>query len=232
MASLRRYFPALVLVVGCLLTWKARHQAAIPLDQPLHSVLPSLEGYDVRNQILSETEQRVAGMTNYVARVYMRDTAVAFSTFISYYERQSKGRTIHSPRNCLPGAGWEIVTSGTREVLVDGETRRLNRYVLRNGKHGAVAYYWYQGRGRVTASEYAVKWNLLRDAAFSGRTEEALVRVIVPTSASAAGDASADTLADRLTPILIAEVSRVLPGPHRVSIGRVGAGDPGIARGF
>ena len=58
----------------------------------------------------------------------------------------------------------------------------MNRYVLKNGAATAVVYYWYQGRGRVVANEYAVKWNLLRDAAVAGHTEEALVRVVVPVA--------------------------------------------------
>ena len=48
-------------------------------------------------------------MSDYVARVYARDSVMLFSTLVSYYERQSQGKTIHSPRNCLPGAGWEIL---------------------------------------------------------------------------------------------------------------------------
>ncbi len=40
--------------------------------------------------------------------------------------------------------------------------------------------YWYHGRGRVRANEYHVKWDLLRDSALHKRTEEALVRVVVP----------------------------------------------------
>jgi EpsI family protein len=63
----------------------------------------------------------------------------------------------------------------------------VNRYVLKNGAARAVVYYWYQGRGRVVASEYAVKWNLLRDAALAGHTEEALVRVVVPVKLPTAG---------------------------------------------
>ncbi len=41
-------------------------------------------------------------------------------------------------------------------------------------------YYWYQGRGRVAHNEYTVKWDLLRDAVAHGRSEEALVRIVVP----------------------------------------------------
>ena len=45
-----------------------------------------------------------------------------------------------------------------------------------------MVYYWYQGRGRVAADEYQVKWQLLRDAALTRRSEEALFRIVVPLS--------------------------------------------------
>ena len=51
----------------------------------------------------------MAGMNDYAARSYWRDSTIAFTTLVTYYERQTKGRTIHSPRNCLPGAGWDGV---------------------------------------------------------------------------------------------------------------------------
>jgi EpsI family protein len=159
-------------------------------------------------------------MNDYVARVYMRDSVAAFTTFVSYYERQTQGKTIHSPRNCLPGAGWEILRGGEYELPVDGTLRTVNRYVLKNGPSTAVVFYWYQGRGRIVANEYAVKWNLLRDAALEGHTEEALVRVVVPVaggpmaatdSVSAERFASANALGVDIAARLTREVSRVLP---------------------
>jgi EpsI family protein len=163
-------------------------------------------------------------MSDYVARMYLRDSTVAFTTLVSYYDRQSQGKTIHSPRNCLPGAGWEILRGGTRSIVVDGVPRVVNQYVLKNGQATAIAYYWYQGRGRIVASEYQVKWNLLRDAAFLGHTEEALVRVVVfppetRSSTEAADSASteqgyarANALGDEVAARLIRDVARVLPG--------------------
>ena len=159
-------------------------------------------------------------MTDYVARVYSRDTVVAFSTLVSYYDHQEQGKTIHSPRNCLPGAGWEILRAGTRTLTVDGTAHVVNQYVLKNGAATAVAYYGYQGRGRIAANEYAVKWNLLRDAALLGHTEEALVRVVVPVAADGAADPTgssraftdANAVGDEIASRLIKEVARVLPG--------------------
>ena len=57
--------------------------------------------------------------------------------------------------------------------------------------------YWYEGRGRVEANEYAVKWDLLRDAALRRRTKETLVRVVVRV-ADADGDTAAFATASRV----------------------------------
>lgn len=214
------YLPAVVLLAGCALMWKTRAQVAVPLAAPLTGVLSEYPGFSVRNQVVSEEERRIAGMTDYIAREYSRDSLVAFTTLVSYYDRQSQGKTIHSPRNCLPGAGWEILRAGNRVVTVDGKAHTVNHYILKNGAATAVAFYWYQGRGRVVANEYQVKWNLLRDAAIHGRTEEALVRVVVfpshtPTVADSAAleraYAAADVVGDEVAKKLMREVTRVLP---------------------
>jgi EpsI family protein len=217
--NVKAYVPALIFAGGFLFVSSTRGQKAVPLTAPIESVLPSLDGYSVRNQKVSDEERRVAGMTNYVARVYSRDTLVAFTTLVSYYDRQTRGKSIHSPRNCLPGAGWEILSGGTQTVTANGAAYVLNRVMLKNRGASAVVYYWYQGRGRVVASEYAVKWNLLQDAALRGHTEEALVRVVVPVQPAADGTpreaearvAEASSLGQVIAERLIGEVDRVLP---------------------
>jgi len=225
MNRLRAYAPALIFVAGCAVLWRPHSQRAVPLAQPLTTVLADMPEYAVMDQRVSDDERRVAGMTDYVARQYVRDSAVAFTTLVSYYDHQAQGKTIHSPRNCLPGAGWEILRAGTRSLLVNGRSLVVNEYVLKKGTATAVAYYWYQGRGRVVANEYQVKWNLLRDAALLGHTEEALVRVVVPV----AGDASdptassnafnaATAVGDRIASKLVLEVARVLPGASPVGV--------------
>jgi EpsI family protein len=216
--------PAITLMMGCFLQWRSHRQEALPLAAPLTSVLASAEGYNVTNHVISPEEQQVAAMTDYMARTYRRDSSVVFATFVAYYDSQTQGKTIHSPRNCLPGAGWEILSGGIRTVFLGRRPREVNRYILQNGRATAVAYYWYQGRGRVTASEYRVKWNLLRDAATIGRTEEALVRIIVPLRGGIADLPRADAVADSVAPLLMTDVARVLPQavPTRVAQTRLG----------
>jgi EpsI family protein len=217
MLKLNAYAPGFILAAGYLLVAMAREQRPVELAAPIDGVLASVDGYRMRDQNISAEERRVAGMTNYVARSYSRDTVPAFTTLVAYYDRQTRGRSIHSPRNCLPGAGWEVLSGGTQTVRANGANYIVNRYILKNRGASAVVYYWYQGRGRVVANEYAVKWNLLRDAAFRGHTEEALVRVVVPVHAdegdpqSTLGLANASALGEGVAERLIGEVSRVLP---------------------
>lgn len=222
----RRFLPAAALALGCAFVWNARAQDAVPLAAPLAGILHDLDGYRIEDQKISDEERRIAGMTDYIARVYWRDSLPVFTTFVSYYERQTQGKTIHSPRNCLPGAGWEVLTAGHTTVSVDGGTHELNQYVLKNGLATAVVYYWYQGRGRIVANEYTVKWNLLRDAALAGHTEEALVRIVVPVLPPRGADSvvmkqafdAANAIAAQMAVRLIRDVDRVLPGGERAAV--------------
>lgn len=210
-----RFAPAVVLAVGVVGLQGARRQASTSLLHPLAEVPVSIAGYQGVERTVDSGSVRVAGMTNYLFRVYAVDSQPAFSLYVGYYDNQTTGRTIHSPRNCLPGAGWQVLSSAPTTV----DSTKINRYLLANGDAQALVYYWYQGRGRTAWSEYRVKWDLLRDAATRGRTEEALVRIVVPIRGSRMATnewsdrvARADSLAQQVTRQVLPAVGRVLPG--------------------
>ncbi|MCC6927977.1 MAG: EpsI family protein [Gemmatimonadaceae bacterium] len=215
------YLPAMILAVGSVLLAGARRQEIVKLPHSLRDARFEFTGFAVESRTISENEQRVAGMSDYAFRIFRSptDSTQMFSTYVGYYESQATGRTIHSPRNCLPGAGWQTVESGTRTLQVAGQPVTVNRYILANGPLQAMVYYWYQGRGRVAWNEYAVKWDLLRDAATRGRTEEALVRIMVPIPPSRQFNATewqerlarADDLASRAAIGLVSSVEQLLP---------------------
>jgi EpsI family protein len=219
MRDIGKFLPAAILAAGCALLGNARTQETVPLRAPLHNLRLSVTGFASSDRAIGDEERRVAGMSDYMFRVFVRDPQSAFSVYVGYYDSQATGRTIHSPRNCLPGAGWQAVESGKRALQVNGDTITVNRYILANGNAQALVYYWYQGRGRVAWSEYRVKWDLLRDAALRGRTEEALVRIMVPIPPSRGftqaewqeRQASADDLASRVASELVPAVERSLP---------------------
>lgn len=212
MPERRLWVPAGMLSVGAAvnLFFVAGRVQPTPLPVPLDSlprVVMGLEGTDVP---ISEAERRLAGMTSFVLRSFApADGPMAFQVYVGYYDEQRQGKSIHSPRNCLPGAGWEPVGFRALALASGDSTVTVNRYHLVKEGDQSVVYYWYQGRGRVAHDEYRVKYELLRDAALLGRTEEALVRVWVPV---VAGDlAAADSLATAVSQRMVAAAAALLP---------------------
>lgn len=130
------------------------------------------------------------GVDDYANRRYTTASGMPVGLYVGYYTSQRQGDTIHSPQNCLPGAGWRPVASGTVSISAGGRTLDVNRYVIQKGLDRQVVFYWYQGRGRVVANEYANKALLMLDAARLNRTGGGLVRAIAPvvTTAEAATD--------------------------------------------
>ena len=211
MRDWHRWLPAGIMGCGCLLLVSVQRQQAMPLRGSLESLPRQLGVYTGYDQKIAADEQAVAGMSDYVLRIFTTpDTVSAFSVYVGYYEQQTQGRTIHSPRNCLPGAGWEALSSRRQPLVIGGDTVMVNRYELANKTARALVYYWYEGRGRVEASEYKVKWELLRDAALTGRSEEALVRIVVPLTERMTNP---DSIAVSVGQMLVPTVRKLLPEP-------------------
>ncbi len=186
--ALRLWAPAALLLVGAAFTVGIDTQKVVPLRADLAATVPDRIDDLVSSDIeVSDAELTTAGVTSYLMRAYHAPGAspaeAAFTLYVGYYDQQMQGKTIHSPKNCLPGAGWEALQS-ERVVITTpaGEQFIANRYLLQREEQRALVLYWYQGRGRIEANEYLVKANLLRDAALRGRSEEALVRIVVPVT--------------------------------------------------
>lgn len=208
----RPWLPALLLSLGCLGLLAATRQVEMPLVRPLGQALPdTLIGLTAADRTIPPDELKISGVSQYVFRVFGGDTAaVRLSIYIGYYEAQTRGKTIHSPKNCLPGAGWEPIAQEDLVLAAQGYFFPVNRYVLENKGRQAVVYYWYQGRGRVTANEYLVKWEQIRDRALAGRSDEALVRVVVPVTPGITL-AGADSLAVRVSESIVRPIYGSLP---------------------
>lgn len=114
-----------------------------------------------------------------VKRVGM-SAAMSVNFYSAYYASQRKGESVHSPRSCIPGGGWEIVSHevvGLDGPSLGGEPLKVNRLLIQKGEDRQLVYYWFQQRGRDVTNEYAVKWYLFWDALTRNRTDGALVRL-------------------------------------------------------
>ena len=121
----------------------------------------------------------VLGATSYLARTY-RSSGASLDLFIAYYAQQRAGRSMHSPRNCLPGSGWEVVGLDTVDVTEAGRLHKVNQYVVQKGSQRVIVLYWYQNRERAHASEYLGKAFLVWDAITRRDTAGSIVRITLP----------------------------------------------------
>jgi EpsI family protein len=152
---------------------------------------------------------KVLGVDDYLSRVYYRPDHVAVGLYMGFYASQRQGDTIHSPLNCLPGAGWEPVSQDHLVVpgVGPGAGIEVNRYVVQKGLERQLVLYWYQSHGRVVASEYRSRLLLIGDAVRLNRTDGSMVRVIARIPQDADGSA-----AEALAVTFIRELFPLLPG--------------------
>jgi len=104
---------------------------------------------------------------------------------------QRKGADFHSPKNCLPGGGWEPVEASriTIDLPHPQPPIMVNRYVIQKDRTMQVVLYWYQTHGRAIAGEVDAKIELVRGSITRNRTDGALVRL----SSVVAGNPQATT---------------------------------------
>lgn len=161
--------------------------------------------------------EKVLGVDEYINRVYVSAAKPHVSLYVGFYQSQRQGDTMHSPLNCLPGAGWQPVRQdrATFEVTDSSGTSRpvtVNQFIIEKGLERQMVLYWYQSHGRVIASEYTSKIYLVYDAMRLNRTDAAMVRVVTPLAGAAAADEH--DAAARLTEFvqhLFPQLSALLP---------------------
>jgi EpsI family protein len=154
------------------------------------------------------------GVDEYINRIYTAGPGNRpVSLYVGYYQSQRSGDTIHSPQNCLPGAGWLPVATARREIRVEGRDApiSINRLLIRKGVDRQVVLYWYQSHGRVIASEYWSKAFLVYDAVRLNRSDAAMVRVIAPVLPGEADEAAAEQRAVAFVETVFPHLERFLP---------------------
>ena len=181
----------LLVLTACVLTaaigvHASTTQERVPARRPLGEIPLALGDWRaISQQDFDPATVAVLRADDYVSRSYASPVADA-DLYVGYYETQRQGDTMHSPMNCLPAAGWQLLTIGRQTVDVGSGARIvINHDTIQKGLDSRVVLYWYQSHGRAVASEYESRAYLVLDALRLHRTDGAIVRVIAPMRADA-----------------------------------------------
>jgi len=130
--------------------------------------------------------------SDYLLADYAEPGQPAVNLWVAYYDSQVAGAAIHSPKECLPSAGWEYVSlEPVAAPIAPGTTEpfRLNRAVIAKGPRTMIMYYWLDMRGRKITNDILMKFYNLYDSVAVGRSDGALIRIYTPV---APGESTAD----------------------------------------
>ncbi len=204
-----RFVLAVALIAGTALYVRGRgHDDPAPPHQDVTSFPRDLGSWQGGPDIpFSADTLEVLGPGDFLERDYAASgEREHVDLYLAYFPSQRSGDTIHSPRHCLPGAGWQFAQSAELQLKsLSGQPITVNYYVIAKGNDRQAVLYWYQAHGRVVANEYWAKFYQMWDAMRLNRTDGSLVRVITSVAPGESLDSARDRavgFAEQLLPLL------------------------------
>lgn len=184
MISNWRFVATVALLATTAIFLQARgHNETLPNREHLASLPYQFEDWTGTDVPLPQDVLDILGPGDFLQRFY-QNTAVSqpyVDLFVAYFPSQRAGDTIHSPRHCLPGAGWLPTESSRISISLPGRAPfAANRYVMAKGEDRQLVLYWYLAHDRALANEYWAKFYLVADSIRLNRSDGSLVRVITP----------------------------------------------------
>jgi EpsI family protein len=180
MRSNFKFWAMVVLIVAAAAALHALSHGEPKLpDHPLSLIPMQLDGWNGTDERMQEGAVEMLGVTDWILRTYRAPDQAPVGIYVGFHSSQRTGSSIHSPKNCLPGAGWQPVENRTVQLHgPNGTLVPVNLYVIQKGNTKQLVLYWYQSHGRIIADEYAGKMYLVVDAIRLNRTDAAIARVV------------------------------------------------------
>jgi EpsI family protein len=176
-----RFLIVALILVGTLSLLRARNrEEVLPAHTSLSAFPKTFGGWQGTDLAMSGEVLESLGPGEFLLRDYVNvSQPLSANLYIAFFPSQRTGDTIHSPKNCLPGAGWTPVEAARLWITgFGGQKLEVNRYLVAQGSDRAMVLYWYQAHGHVTPSEYWAKYYLVADAIRMNRSDGAMVRVV------------------------------------------------------
>ena len=179
---------SLSVLLGALLALHLRSSGeAVPIRKSLDSFPNTVAGWQAREGVLLDLDTlNVLRPKDYLMRRDQDGSGRSVFLFIAYWDSQRKGAQPHSPKNCLPGSGWEPLESSLVTIPLPRPFAPItvNRYLIQKDQDQQVVFYWYQSQGRAIAGETAARLEMVKSSIVRHRTDGALVRVSSPVYGS------------------------------------------------
>jgi EpsI family protein len=205
-----KYWFMLALIIGAAIALHALSHGEPKLpEHPLSLIPMQIEGWHGTDERMDDAAIEMLGVSDWILRTYRDEANIPVGVYVGFHASQRTGASIHSPKNCLPGSGWQPVQNSTVQLHgPNGKMVPANLYVIQKGNSKQLVIYWYQSHGRVIASEYSGKFYLVVDAIRLNRTDAAIARVVTPITQN---EQESQQRAERFAEALMSQLNSAIP---------------------
>jgi EpsI family protein len=199
-------------------------QAVIPPREPF-AQFPRELGGGWKCPGLAGMEEKVRenlGVTDFLLCDFLNEERREIANvYVGYHASQvreegggSGENAIHPPAHCLPGSGWDFLSSESVPIDFPGlpqSPATAKRMVIAKGDERALVYYWYQSQGRVISEDWQKILYVGLDRAMRGRTDGSLVRFTIPIARGQGGEQRAEESFRSLAREVVAQLPDYVP---------------------
>ncbi len=172
---------AIIAAAGAYVHYGISNVLKIPARADLAALTYEFPGWRTDIAEVDAQTLEVLGADDYLITNMTSPEGELFNLYIAYINMQRHGHSWHSPRQCIPGGGWQITRHDVVPITLEtGRTFHYNRIIIENRGQRQLLYYWYDQRGRKIANEFVMKFMLILDAVRIRRTDGAMIRIMTP----------------------------------------------------
>ncbi|MBE9486179.1 MAG: EpsI family protein [Chloroflexi bacterium] len=178
-----RFYILYVLLALAAVYVLTRSEAAIPVNKPFELFPQKIGEWRMVGQARFDKQVLdVLKPTDYLSRTYMSEDGHQLTLYIGYHDGGPLSGPIHSPKQCLPGSGWNRLQDEVRSVEVNGKQIPYVSASYQKETEKQLFLYWFQVREQILTNEYALKLATAKNAILNNRRDSSFVRLSIPAT--------------------------------------------------
>lgn len=160
--AVRILIVAMCVSLGGLYARDLSSQRSFVTQMPSFTRLPAtLDGWYSEDYSMSENVAAVLDADATLQRRYRHPNGSEVGLFLAYFAEQQVNSQIHSPRHCVPGGGWNVVSLQQETVQLAHGSEAVTCMNLERGGAEQQILYWFRTQSGIVTGEYALKWDLV-----------------------------------------------------------------------
>ena len=157
-----------------------RSEADVPINTPLDQFPQHAGDWTMTGQ--ARFDERVLAVllpTDYLSRSYTNSRGDKLSLYIGFHNGGPNSGPIHSPKQCLPGSGWNRLKEDVRQVKFKDNKIPYVSAIYQKDTDKQLFLYWFQVRDQILTNEYALKLAMVQNSMLSNRRDSSFIRLSV-----------------------------------------------------